>query len=175
MKSRTGQVIASKKYKSFTLIELLIVVAIIGILAGVGIPMYQGYVTQAKINTTLSNHHLTVKLMRVILLDCSTKGFVTLKTQDASEKKFSCSSGADTLRKEISYHMYHSGVRNAYYPGNTGSKNFLGWMVGWSCQPVPTLGYMNLCNKSNNKITAITNIGDENGGNKVVQAEFDIP
>ena len=35
--------------KSFTLIELLIVVAIIGILAGVGIPMYNGYVQQSKI------------------------------------------------------------------------------------------------------------------------------
>jgi prepilin-type N-terminal cleavage/methylation domain-containing protein len=44
--------------KAFTLIELLIVVAIIGILSGVGIPMYLGYVQDSKdasCNTNFSN------------------------------------------------------------------------------------------------------------------------
>jgi len=41
--------------KSFTLIELLIVVAIIGILAGVGIPMYNGYMLNAKVTKTVAD------------------------------------------------------------------------------------------------------------------------
>ena len=45
-----------KLKKSFTLIELLIVVAIIGILAGVGIPMYNGYIVKSKITATNQNH-----------------------------------------------------------------------------------------------------------------------
>jgi prepilin-type N-terminal cleavage/methylation domain-containing protein len=44
--------------KSFTLIELLIVVAIIGILAGVGIPMYNGYMDDAKKRVTEANHNV---------------------------------------------------------------------------------------------------------------------
>jgi len=44
-----------KKNSAFTLIELLIVVAIIGILAGVGIPMYNGYMEKAKINASQAN------------------------------------------------------------------------------------------------------------------------
>jgi len=42
--------------KSFTLIELLVVVAIIGILAAVGTPIFQGFMTTAKINAAKENH-----------------------------------------------------------------------------------------------------------------------
>ena len=57
--------------KSFTLIELLIVVAIIGILAGVGIPMYNGYMVNAKIKATTLNHKNASDLIAVNLTKCA--------------------------------------------------------------------------------------------------------
>ena len=60
------------KKKAFTLIELLIVVAIIGILAGVGIPMYNGYMANAKVESSNTNHSNNRSFIAATLTRCSS-------------------------------------------------------------------------------------------------------
>ena len=65
------------KQGGFSLIELMIVVAIMGILATIGLPMYQGYVDRAQDTALLSES-------RIDVLDCALDSSLPKCTTTAS-------------------------------------------------------------------------------------------
>ena len=101
--------------KGFSLIELLVVVAIIGILAAVGIVAYSGYTAAAKENAVKQNHKSTVKFALLQFNKCLSKSTVEYQVTNVTTTVVNCSEGPfPNHRTGIYEHMNATGFKNPY-------------------------------------------------------------
>ena len=144
------------RIKGFTLIELLIVVAIIGILAGVGVPMYNGYMATAKVQSATTNHKNVKSFVAATLTKCSTGSqYVTL----GSSNRY-CNQNASTWAGYfITY--FNSITKNPY------GKNIFNGTDSATSSGGPRLGLTGI-GSSGNRIAIRTNIGNESGGSAFI-------
>jgi len=154
-----------RKQKGFTLIELLIVVAIIGVLAAVGIPMYNGYILQAKINATKNNHIFLRDLVATSFTKCATgTPYIVLHWNPrGGTRNRSCTDSIDRMAFYFATHANMSGVKNHYRP--------IADAVGVCARIDPPLGktciwgYAPGTQNFSNVIVLYTNAGTASGGN----------
>ena len=107
--------------KGFSLIELLVVVAIIGILAAVGIVAYSGYTASAKVNASKSSHSTIVKYINAEKTKCDTGASSTMGVVNAAgaNANATCSANvgvgkATTMACTMAAHFQGKKFKNPY-------------------------------------------------------------
>jgi len=97
--------------KGFTLVELLVVVAILGILAAVGIVSFGGFLGSAKVNATKANHKNIVNFMSAKITQCSLQEKIDLVDEHGTPTKIQCS---NLQENDFVKHFRGSGFKNPY-------------------------------------------------------------
>jgi len=104
------------KKNGFSLIELLVVVAIIGILAAAGVVAYNGFMANAKVSSSKANHNGIVKFLASNFTGCSTGNPSISYTQSANGSKRSVSCSTQLTQHEIfmEKHFEFENFKNPY-------------------------------------------------------------
>ena len=106
-----------RTHQGFTLIELMIVIAIIGILAAIAIPQYQDYVTRAKVTEGLN---LADEAKIGVAEIFQSLGHMPVGNNNAPGNSFDLPAAASISGTYVESIKVAAGVINIKYNGNVG-------------------------------------------------------
>ena len=128
----------------FTLVELMIVVAIVGFLAYIGLPMYQGYTMRAKVSELLLAASAAKNMISEKARETSSVGGTGVESPVAMGKLSAASVGlldGVISLKGVDSEFANENVLVTMTPSWNGSST----QVIWSCTVTPSIFETNNC------------------------------
>ena len=105
--------------KGFTLAELLVVVAILGVISAIAITTFSGFVNKSKINASKANHRQVFNLVAAKALQC-TLGEESVKYLDINgeSQEASCPINIDNFVSIMNHNLYSLNINSPYWGNN---------------------------------------------------------